>query len=116
MNSPENQLVESFLKTLLHLSKHTRDAYRRDLNYLQNYCIEKNIEKWSALKERHVREFISYRHQKGISGRSLQRNLSSIRALYRYLLRSGIVKVNPAEGIITPKTNRKLPKLLSFLM
>ena len=60
MNSPENQLVESFLKTLLHLSKHTRDAYRRDLNYLQNYCIEKNIEKWSALKERHVREFISY--------------------------------------------------------
>ena len=38
--------------------------------------------------------------------------MSSIRALYRYLLRSGIVKVNPAEGIITPKTNRKLPKLL----
>ena len=112
MDSSETQLVSSFKETLHYLSKHTRDAYQRDLNYLQMYCVKQGIKKWSDLNGQKLRDFISYRHRKGISGRSLQRNLSSIRAFYRYLLKTGEVSTNPAIGIITPKTARKLPKLL----
>ena len=112
MRASEAQLLKSFKETLHYLSKYTRDAYHRDLNYLQTYCIKQNIQKWSALRSRQLRDFISSRHRKGISGRSLQRNLSSIRAFYRYLRRIGEVSANPTEGIITPKTARKLPKLL----
>ncbi|MEC7875264.1 MAG: tyrosine recombinase XerC [Pseudomonadota bacterium] len=112
MYSSEIQLLNSFKETLHHLSKYTRDAYYRDLNYLQTYCIKQNIQKWSDLKSQQLRDFISNRHRKGISGRSLQRNLSSIRAFYRYLLKTDEVSINPTEGIITPKTARKLPKLL----
>ena len=112
MHSSETQLVSSFKETLYYLSKHTHDAYQRDLNYLQMYCVKQGIKKWSDLNGQKLRDFISYRHRKGISGRSLQRNLSSIRAFYRYLLKTGEVSTNPAIGIITPKTARKLPKLL----
>ena len=112
MYSSETQLVGSFKETLHYLSKHTRDAYQRDLNYLQMYCVKQDIKKWSDLNGQKLRDFISYRHRKGISGRSLQRNLSSIRAFYRYLLKIGEVRTNPALGIITPKKARKLPKLL----
>ena len=112
MHSSETQLVSSFKETLHYLSEHTRDAYQRDLNYLQMYCVKQGIKKWSDLNGQKLRDFISYRHRKGISGRSLQRNLSSIRAFYRYLLKTGEVSTNPAVGIITPKTARKLPKLL----
>jgi len=112
MYSSEAQLLNSFEDTLHYLSKYTRDAYHRDLNYLQTYCIKQNIQKWSDLRSQQLRDFISNRHRKGISGRSLQRNLSSIRAFYRYLLKIGEVKINPTEGIITPKVDRKLPKLL----
>ena len=112
MHSSEIQLLNSFEETLHYLSKYTRDAYHRDLNYLQNYCIKKNIKKWSNLKSQQLRDFISDRHRKGISGRTLQRNLSSIRTFYRYLCKIDVVSINPAEGIITPKSARKLPKLL----
>ena len=112
MHSSEIQLLNSFEETLHYLSKYTRDAYHRDLNYLQNYCTKKNIKKWSNLKSQQLRDFISDRHRKGISGRTLQRNLSSIRTFYRYLCKIDVVSINPAEGIITPKSTRKLPKLL----
>ena len=112
MYSSEIQLLSSFEDTLHYLSKYTRDAYHRDLNYLQTYCIKQNIQKWSDIRSQQLRDFISNRYRKGISGRSLQRNLSSIRAFYRYLLKIGEVNKNPAEGIITPKVAHKLPKLL----
>ena len=91
---------------------HTKISNFPVLNYLQNYCIKKNIKKWSNLKSQQLRDFISDRHRKGISGRTLQRNLSSIRTFYRYLCKIDVVSINPAEGIITPKSARKLPKLL----
>lgn len=112
MQSSETLLLESFIKTLHHLSPHTRNAYQRDLKYLHAYCEKLEIVKWSELDGRQVRGFVAWRHRQGIGGRSLQRNLSAIRAFYRYLLTEDRVKTNPAEGIIAPKTPRKLPKVL----
>ncbi|MBL1141713.1 MAG: tyrosine recombinase XerC [Proteobacteria bacterium] len=112
MLSSETLLLESYVKTLLHLSEHTRKAYQRDLDHIQNYCDKRDIAKWSNLDGRQLRGFVAERHRQGIGGRSLQRNLSAIRSFYRYLLKEGKVKNNPAEGIIAPKTPRKLPKVL----
>ncbi len=112
MQSSETLLLESFIKTLHHLSKHTRNAYQRDLDHLQNYCDQQEITKWSELDGRQLRGFVAWRHRQGIGGRSLQRNLSAIRSFYRYLIKEEKVKNNPAEGIIAPKSPRKLPKVL----
>jgi integrase/recombinase XerC len=112
MQSSESLLLESFIKTLHHLSEHTRKAYQRDLAHIENYCDKQDISKWSDLDGRQLRGFVAWRHRQGIGGRSLQRNLSAIRAFYRYLLKEEKVKNNPAEGIIAPKSPRKLPKVL----
>lgn len=112
MQSSETELLESFLKALHHLSEHTSKAYKRDLENIRVYCEQQNINKWSDLDGRQLRGFVAYRHRQGIGGRSLQRNLSAIRAFYRYLLKQGKVKNNPAEGIVAPKSPRKLPKVL----
>lgn len=112
MQSSETILLESFIKTLHHLSAHTCKAYQRDLKNIEYYCEQQNINKWSDLDGRQLRGFVATRHRQGIGGRSLQRNLSAIRAFYRYLLKEGKVKNNPAEGIIAPKSPRKLPKVL----
>ena len=104
--------VESFLKTLAHLSPHTRQAYAHDLAVLLDYCKAQKIESWRDLDGRRMRGFIAWRHRQGIGGRSLQRNLSAIRAFYRYLIDQQIVSSNPAQGILAPKTARKLPRAL----
>ena len=76
------------------------------------FCDKQKINKWSDIDSKQIRCFVASRHQGGISGRSLQRNLSAIRSFYYYLLKLGKVKKNPAEGVVTPKTPRKLPTLL----
>ncbi len=112
MQSSETLLLQSYIKTLHHLSQHTRDAYRRDLEHIESYCEKHDIASWQDLDGRKLRGFVAERHRQGIGGRSLQRNLSAIRSFYRYLLKQGIVQNNPAEGIIAPKSPRKLPKVL----
>ena len=112
MTESEIAKIDAFLGTLQHLSVHTRKAYAGDLAFFLNYCKELDVVKWQDLDGRQVRGYITQRHRQGTGGRSLRRNLSSIRAFYKYLLSKGEVTKNPAEGITTPKTEKRLPKTL----
>ncbi len=59
-----------------------------------------------------VRQWISHLHRKGLSGKSLQRKLSSIRRFYRFLLRENLIEHNPVVDVQSPKHARKLPDTL----
>ena len=95
-----------------HLSGNTRAAYTRDLKVLLEFCCESGIENWDELDGRRLSTLIARRHRRGSGGRTLQRNLSAIRSFYRYLIKSGAASQNPALGIMTPRTPRKLPRTL----
>lgn len=112
MTRTEQARVDEFLATLNHLSPLTREAYQRDLVQLLKFCIENGITAWNILDGRQLGSFIASRHRKGIGGKSLQRNLSAIRAFYRYLIKLELVSRNPAQGITTPKTSKRLPRTL----
>ncbi len=112
MKPAEIARIDGFLETLQHLSPHTRKAYAGDLAFFLGYCKQLNISAWRDLDGRALRGYIAQRHRQGTGGRSLRRNLSSIRAFYRYLLDQGEVAQNPAEGIVTPKSEKRLPKTL----
>ncbi|TVQ88612.1 MAG: tyrosine recombinase XerC [Chromatiaceae bacterium] len=91
------------------LSPHTLDSYRRDLTRLGAWCQGQGISAWPDLGEGEIRRYLAYRHRAGIDGRSLARELSALRSLFRYLLREGLTRVNPARGIRAPKHARRLP-------
>ncbi|MCY4155194.1 MAG: tyrosine recombinase XerC [Gammaproteobacteria bacterium] len=112
MKPAEIARIDGFLETLQHLSPHTRKAYAGDLAFFLEYCKQLNISAWRDLDGRALRGYIAQRHRQGTGGRSLRRNLSSLRAFYRYLLDQGEVAQNPAEGIVTPKSEKRLPKTL----
>jgi len=94
------------------LSKHTLTGYRRDLERLASWCAEQRITHWKNLSPHHVRNYMGQRFRQNISGKSLQRELSSVRTFYSYLLREQAVESNPAQGIRAPKTKRLLPPTL----
>ncbi len=112
MQESETAKIEAFLGTLHHLSGHTRKAYAGDLAVFLDYCEQLEVNQWQDLDGRQIRGYITQRHRRGIGGRSLRRNLSSIRAFYRYLLNRGEVTQNPAEGITTPRVAKRLPETL----
>ncbi len=114
----EEALIEWIGRFLDHLryerqlSSNTLSNYSRDLQRIQNWSAEQKLRSWSHLTPHQIRAYVSQRHRSGISGKSLQRELSSLRSFFNYLLREGEADNSPAQGIRAPKTIRKLPPTL----
>ena len=115
MHPQAQQELKVFLQ-YLHIQKraspHTLSSYQRDLKQLTSYCTNKDLVFWADVLPVDIRNFIAHRHRKGISSKSLQRELSAIRSFYNYLLKQHILESNPATHVKAPKQARKLPKLL----
>jgi len=109
------QEIDLFLQYLMQekrLSTHTVSSYRRDLTQLELFCQQQNLIDWPSIKAKHIRQFISQLHRQGLAGRSIQRCLSAIRSLYRFLIREGLTDINPAQAVQAPKTEKRLPATL----
>ncbi len=114
MSSAQDRL-DAFLNHLRHerrLSSHTLDNYSRDLSGMLQWCDDRGLRPWNGLDQHHVRDYVVWRHRRGASGKTIQRELSALRSLFRYLLREGAAHNNPAQGVRAPKTERKLPATL----
>ncbi|RPI16296.1 MAG: tyrosine recombinase XerC [Lysobacterales bacterium] len=107
--------VERFLSSLRHerrLSVHTADGYGRDLAALLDYCRAQGIAEWRTLDTQHVRSFAAQCHRRGLGPRSIQRRLSAVRSLCRFLIREGELANDPAADVQAPKAARRLPTAL----
>ncbi len=103
----ENFLV--YLKNERGLSARTITAYQRDLEHLLRFLETEEIDRPEQVTQHHIRAFIAQRHRQGLGGKSLQRLLSAVRSLFRWLLREGLAEHNPATPVKAPKSPRHLP-------
>jgi integrase/recombinase XerC len=106
----ENFLV--YLKNERGLAARTLSAYHRDLNLLLQFLEAEEIREPKQVTQHHIRAFIAQRHRLGLGGKSLQRLLSAIRSLFRWMLREGLAEHNPATPVRAPKSPRHLPATL----
>ena len=106
-----NQFL-GWLRDEKQLSPHTQSAYKRDLDATIIFCDKEAVNGWQQLNSFQVRKFASSLHSKGLGGRSIQRRLSAMRSFFRYLVRKGSIKSNPAQGVRSPKSAKKLPHSL----
>ncbi len=115
MADPARQQLEAFLSHLRHerrLSPRTVDAYRRDLERALAACRDDGLSAWCDLNVHQVRALVARGHRRGLSGKSLQRQLSALRTLFAYLMREGLAGHDPAAGVRAPKHRRRLPEVL----
>ena len=63
----------------------------------------------SQLDESDVKGWMVEMMDNGVSARSVKRRLSAVKSLYRFLLATGVVKVNITSKVIMPKTDKPLP-------
>src|SRR4030066_161133 len=96
------------------LSRNTLDSYRRDLNKFAAW-LEKQRDA-SLLQTTHgdIQGYLAHlvTVQKAKPS-STGRNISSLKRLFRYLLRQGKISTDPTLQIDTPKLPRHLPKRLT---
>lgn len=101
-----------FLQSEKQFSLHTLKAYRRDINRLMGFIDAQQITAWSSLDEQHIRQFVSQLHRQGMGGKSIQRLLSSLRRLFRYLQINRLISSNPAAHVRAPRAERRLPEVM----
>lgn len=115
MLASEIAWIDKFIRHLDYerrLSSLTCKHYRRDLDALQRYCNEFNLERWAELDSETVRSFAASAYRKGLAPRSIQRRLSAARTFFRYLAREKHVRTNPVQSVSAPRSGKRLPENL----
>ncbi len=88
-------------------SKNTIEAYYRDITAFEDFLRTRGITELEKIGETEVASYMLELKNSGKSRATANRKLSSIRAYYKFLVKKGIIKENPAETIKAPKIERK---------
>lgn len=108
-----NRYVEKFISYLdieKNYSKHTLLSYKLDLEEFFVFIQDAPIEKIDYFQ---LRRYVGHLRTQELRPRTVARKLSSLRSLFKFLVREGLVKKNPATLLVTPKLDKKLPQFLS---
>ncbi|SFM85751.1 site-specific tyrosine recombinase XerD [Thermodesulforhabdus norvegica] len=97
------------------LSEHTLNAYGRDLRDFLLFLGESVAESPGPgdVDGETIRSYLNYLAGT-CSPRTQARKLSALRTFFGFLVREGVVKVNPAKKVSFPKGRRELPNFLSL--
>ncbi|HAJ57717.1 MAG TPA: tyrosine recombinase XerC [Candidatus Omnitrophica bacterium] len=105
--------IEKFLRYLeieRNASAHTILNYRLDLEEFRDFLKDIGIEKVDYL---FVRKYLAHLKERDLAVRSVSRKLSSLRSFFKFLIKDGLLKVNPTDAIVSPKREKPLPKFLT---
>ncbi len=110
------QLIHEFVAYLQiekSMASNTIEAYIDDLNKLQTFLQENNLEITPQEVDASVlSDFIVWLGNKSVQARSQARILSGIRAFFKYMLMDNLIDSDPTRLVDYPKVGRKLPDVL----
>jgi integrase/recombinase XerC len=99
----------SYLSLEKNYSSHTVKAYRKDLSDFSAFFRESNPgTDIGQANYSEIREWIVSLVEQGISNRSVNRKVTSLKSFYKFLLKVGAVEVNPLAGHKALKTPKKV--------
>lgn len=116
------KLVDRFLDYLTverGLSRHTLEAYRRDLLRYVAFLGERGTKNPIRAGETDIAEFLGhlssseYAPGRRYMASSVARTLAAVRSFHRFLVREGDTPADPAELVTRPRVPRNLPKPLT---
>jgi integrase/recombinase XerC len=112
------QSIEKFLeylRSVKNASPHTTTNYRNDLEQFRGFLMPPGTDEPLPGKVTHhvIREFVGHLHEQGLEKSSIARKLAALRSYFKYCVREGIVKENPARLVPTPKLPKRIPAVLS---
>ena len=104
---------ESFLKYLRfekRCSDHTIVAYKKDLDQFEEFLF-KTVGDFNVLKvdSKMVRLWVVSLMDSGMTPKTVNRKITSLKSFYKFLLRQELIEVTPMNSVISPKVPKKLP-------
>lgn len=111
------EVVDQFLQYLRvekRYSPHTIIAYRTDL---EQFCafepINQDQQSLINVNSKVIRGWIISLIDNNVTNRSVHRKITSLKSFYRFLQRKELIKSNPANKVIVPGLEKRLPEFVS---
>ena len=102
-----------YLRSEKRFSAHTILAYENDLKQFSFYLDEVyELEDLSKVNDKVVRSWMVHLSDLGLSARSINRKLSSLKSFYRFSCNNGFCSINPLINIVGPKQEQRLPEFV----
>src|SRR5215510_3169241 len=118
------KLLEQFLEHLRYernVSAHTLRNYASDLEQFLDFIApldhatgKRNTPELSQIDHLTIREWLASLHGAQKQKSSIARKLAALRTFFQFLVREGVLELNPAKLVSTPRLEKKLPKHLSI--
>ncbi|HEV2836700.1 MAG TPA: site-specific integrase, partial [Pyrinomonadaceae bacterium] len=118
------ELIEQFLEHLRYernVSAHTLRNYTSDLEQFLDFLApidsatnRRNTPSITQIDHLTIREWLAALHTAQKKKASVARKLAALRTFFQFLVREGMLELNPAKLVATPKLEKKLPKHLSI--
>ncbi len=118
------QFVTQFLEHLRYernVSEHTLRNYQSDLGQFHDYLApahpttgKRTEPALAAIDHITIREWLATLHSEQKKKTSIARKLAALRTFFQFLVREGLLEMNPAKLVATPRLEKKLPKHLSI--
>lgn len=109
--------IKMFLDYLLlekRYSPNTITSYKNDLSQFYMFLMDNFAnENVNEATHKQIRFWLSDLIDKGISPKSVNRKITSLKSFYKYLLIRGVVEQNPMEKVSAPKNPKKLPVFIA---
>ncbi|MBD5222168.1 MAG: tyrosine-type recombinase/integrase [Bacteroidales bacterium] len=115
---PKEYLIEfeDYMRFECHYSDLTIQAYIKDCQSFKAFLSQKgdcdgDLD-WLSIKRSDVRAFIKRLMTMNRAATSVRRHIQSLRAFFKFLMKRGLLKSNPASDVSLPKKNKPLPKVV----
>jgi integrase/recombinase XerC len=117
------QYIDEFMQHLKYernLSEHTLRNYASDLEQFYDHIAPPDREgnrrhvDIRAIDNLTIREFMASLYEKQKKKSSIHRKIAALRTFFRFLCREGVLEVNPASLVASPRVERKLPNHLTI--
>lgn len=114
--------IDDFMQHLKYernLSTHTLRNYESDLGQFYDHVAPRGAKgrrevELQAIDNLTIRDFMATLYEKNKKRSSIHRKVAALRTFFKFLCREGILEVNPAELVASPRVERKLPNHLTI--
>ncbi|MBS9524184.1 tyrosine-type recombinase/integrase [Litoribacter alkaliphilus] len=109
-------MLLSFITYLQHTkraSQHTLTAYKKDLEQFEEFGQTAFQTPLEDAQHAEIRAWVIDLVESGLSPRSINRKIATLRSFYKFLLKEGQIQKDPTYKIQALKTPKRLPEFIS---
>ena len=103
------QLFLDYITFEKRYSNHTVIAYENDLKQFAVFSDITSLNQFESLTSSGIRYWIVAQIDDGLTNKSVNRKIATLRTFFKWLRKEGRIKLNPMQKIRGPKSEKRLP-------